>query len=206
MWISGCGKITVRHSSFLDWLRRSGVTVAAAATAQGPPVTATAAALAAAAAGVAGGSGGIATTHSSSSALMSVPRAQHGHAALARVLRQQLLSGRMALATPPSTSTPLPPPAVVGLNRRPGSASIVPRVSMDLAAAAGAAVMGQALQAQASSGLGFQLGFVSSDGSSGWQALGPPASAYCLRHLVTHCAEGRLLASELEVPPGVWCV
>ncbi|GIL46223.1 hypothetical protein Vafri_3257 [Volvox africanus] len=193
VWVSGCGRVTVRHSSFLDWLRRVSAVVSVASAAKGSLTTAAAApALAAAVAAPAAGAVGVATVVAESP--LSMPRAQRGHTTLARLLRRQLLSGRL-LPGAAAAGTPLA--AAVGGLRRPGSASNVLLSSLEAAGSASAVALGMMKPAQLSSGLG--LGFGGGGGNNGTGgSLGPPASMYCLRHVVTHCAEGRLPTSELE--------
>ncbi|GLI59198.1 hypothetical protein VaNZ11_001033, partial [Volvox africanus] len=194
VWVSGCGRVTVRHSSFLDWLRRVS-TVASASAATGGPTTAAAPAPAAAVAVPAVEAVGVATAVAE--APLSMPRAQRGHTVLARLLRRQLLSGRLLPAAAASAAAGAPLAAGVGGLRRPGSASNVLLSSLEAAGSASAVALGMMKPAQLSTGLG--LGFGGDGGINGaGGSLGPPASMYCLRHVVTHCAEGRLPTSELE--------
>ncbi|GIL96859.1 hypothetical protein Vretimale_2491 [Volvox reticuliferus] len=184
VWVTGCGRVTVRHSSFLDWLRRVSTVISVASATTGPSTTETAAALSTTVAVSTAGAGAVAEPP------LSVPRAQRGHTALARLLRRQLLSGRL----PAVAGAPLAA-AVTGL-RRPGSASNVLRSSLEAAGSASAVALGMMKPSQLSPGLG--LGFGSGGANGAGRSLGPPASMYCLRHVVTHCAEGRLPTSELE--------
>ncbi|KAG2440302.1 hypothetical protein HXX76_004413 [Chlamydomonas incerta] len=178
VFVSGSGKVCVRHSSFLEWLRRGGSGGAASSAFSNP-----------------------AFTPAASTLVLSTPRPHVGHAALARVLRSQMPSGRAAAAAAAATAAAASaaaaaaavPPSRSGVHAVPGAAAGGGKPGITAGQGAGAAAAhppgsGQGQGPGHSWGGGGPAGWPSSVGCSG----------YVLRHVVPHCVEGRLPSSEIE--------
>ncbi|GFR45582.1 hypothetical protein Agub_g6976 [Astrephomene gubernaculifera] len=184
IWTTGCGKISVRHSSFLHWLRRGGNGNSAAtvvtSTSGGPPST----------------PGGVVQAP-----LLGVPRMQSGHAALARVLRMQVSSGRATALGVLATAGPAKPGSSFS-TRGGGGPFAVSGGSTSSAASAAIAASAAAAAAAASAGPGgprpTALSMLPGSAAEEFAACCPQASGYCLRHVVAHCAKGRVPVAELE--------